>query len=51
MLESWLLKIDNTDETEIDVPGFFPTGNRGHILTTTRNPDVTIHANAESLHF
>ena len=47
----WLLIIDNADEPEMDVSELFPTGNLGHILTSTRNPNVIIHANSGSLRF
>ncbi|MCJ1344487.1 hypothetical protein MMC31_002690, partial [Peltigera leucophlebia] len=42
--ESWLLIIDNADDPSVDVSKFFPTGNRGSILLTTRNPDCRIHS-------
>ncbi|KGO57336.1 Tetratricopeptide-like helical [Penicillium expansum] len=34
----WLLLIDNADDPEIDVMRYFPSGERGVILITTRNP-------------
>ncbi|EPS37639.1 hypothetical protein H072_8654 [Dactylellina haptotyla CBS 200.50] len=34
----WLLIIDNADDESMRVPKFFPAGNRGVILVTTRNP-------------
>ncbi|OCK79674.1 hypothetical protein K432DRAFT_354452 [Lepidopterella palustris CBS 459.81] len=42
--DHWLLIIDNADDPSIDVSEFFPTGNRGSILLTTRNPDFKIHS-------
>ena len=47
----WLLIIDNADDPEMDVSKYFPVGNSGHILITTRNPDVNIHATAGRLRF
>ena len=46
--DHWLLIIDNADDPSIDVSEFFPTGNRGSILLTTRNPDCNIHATVGS---
>lgn len=34
----WLLVIDNADDPNIPVERYFPGGERGHILVTTRNP-------------
>ncbi|MCJ1349722.1 hypothetical protein MMC31_007963, partial [Peltigera leucophlebia] len=45
---NWLLIIDNADDPSIDVSNFFPTGNRGSILLTTRNPDCKIHSTVGS---
>lgn len=39
----WLLLIDNADNPEIDVERYFPGGERGVILMTTRNPSNKIH--------
>lgn len=41
---SWLLVIDNADDPSIDVSRFFPAGDRGHILLTSRNPDCRVHS-------
>lgn len=44
--DRWLLILDNADEPErdvLDIAELIPTGNRGHVLITTRNP----HAPAE----
>jgi hypothetical protein len=46
--DHWLLIIDNADDPSIDVSEFFPIGNRGSILLTTRNPDCKIHATVGS---
>ncbi|KAI5841055.1 hypothetical protein DFP73DRAFT_516555 [Morchella snyderi] len=35
----WLLVIDNADDPDIDLGGFFPRGDMGNILVTTRNPE------------
>ena len=40
----WLLVIDNADDPMIDYSRFFPPGERGHILVTSRNSDCKIHA-------
>lgn len=40
----WLLVIDNADDPTIDYSRFFPPGERGHILVTSRNWDCKIHA-------
>lgn len=40
----WLLVIDNADDPSIDYSRFFPAGERGHILVTSRNSDCKIHA-------
>lgn len=34
----WLLIIDNADDPDIDATRYFPGGERGTILLTTRNP-------------
>ena len=45
---NWLLIIDNADNPSINVSKLFPTGNRGSILLTTRNPDCKIHSTVGS---
>ena len=40
----WLLVIDNADDPTVDYSRFFPAGDRGHILVTSRNSDCKIHA-------
>ena len=47
----WLLVIDNADDPLIDYSKFFPAGERGHILLTTRNSECRIHATAGSYEF
>ena len=44
----WLLVIDNADDPLVDYARFFPAGDRGHILLTTRNSDCKILATAGS---
>ena len=41
---SWLLVIDNAGNHEIDYAAFFPSGNKGSIILTTRNPQCREHA-------
>lgn len=40
----WLLIFDNADDPQLDIARFFPTGGRGVVLITTRNPECKIHA-------
>ena len=42
--QSWLLIIDNADNPQIDYAAFFPSGNAGNIIITTRNPQCRDHA-------
>ena len=46
--EPWALILDNADDPRLNLSSFFPVGNRGVILITTRNPDCKIHATAGS---
>ena len=39
----WLLLIDNADDPDISVDDFFPEGERGIILVTTRIPENKVH--------
>ncbi len=39
----WLLIIDNADDPSIDIEAFFPEGERGFILVTTRVPENIKH--------
>lgn len=53
-LESpWLLIIDNADDPRTPIDSYFPEGERGHILVTTRNPALQLHGTvgARSFHF
>lgn len=40
---SWLLIIDNADDPAQDYDMYFPPGNRGIVLMTSRNPDCRAH--------
>ncbi|KAF7593474.1 hypothetical protein BBP40_011480 [Aspergillus hancockii] len=40
----WLLVIDNADDAEFDYARYFPSGGKGHILVTSRNPECKVHA-------
>lgn len=44
----WLLLIDNADNPDIDVTRYFPGGERGVILMTTRNPSNKTHGTVGS---
>ena len=46
--ESWALIFDNADDPSLDISRFFPVGNRGVILITTRNPGCKFHATVGS---
>jgi hypothetical protein len=46
--DSWLLIIDNADNPLQDVSRYFPTGDGGVILLSTRNPHCKIHATVGS---
>lgn len=39
----WLLLIDNADDTNLDIESYFPDGENGLTLITTRNPTVKMH--------
>ncbi|KAF6223218.1 hypothetical protein HO133_000060 [Letharia lupina] len=41
---SWILIIDNADNPDIDYAIFFPSGEKGNILLTTRNQQCCAHA-------
>ena len=38
LAQPWLLVIDNADDPNMEVEKYFPGGERGHILVTTRRP-------------
>ncbi|KAM3554122.1 hypothetical protein MY1884_006303 [Beauveria asiatica] len=47
----WLLLIDNADEPEMDLMRCFPSGERGVILITTRNPTNIRYGTEDKLCF
>ena len=49
--ERWLLIIDNADDPRLDVSRYFPVGERGTILLTTRNRACKIYATVGSDEF
>ena len=49
--EPWLLIIDNADNPEIELQDYFPRGQRGYVLVTTRNPTLRVLGNIGSGHF
>lgn len=44
----WLLVFDNADDPQVDIAKFFPTGDRGATLVTTRNPECRVHTTVGS---
>ena len=40
-----MLVIDNADDPSIPIDDYFPGGQRGHVLITTRNPDLKKYGN------
>ena len=46
--ESWVLFLDNADDPLLDISEYFPAGNRGIILITTRNQSCKINATVGS---
>ena len=49
--ERWLLIINNADDPSLDLPALFPEGDRGHILVTTRNPNLIVHGTVGAIEF
>ncbi|KAM5459934.1 hypothetical protein McanCB49686_000970 [Microsporum canis] len=45
--ERWLLIIDNADDPHIDLHEYFPKGDRGCIIVTTRNPAHKVYGNIQ----
>ena len=43
--ERWLLLIDNADDPRIELHEYFPKGDRGRIIITTRNPAHKVYGN------
>ncbi|KAL8921610.1 MAG: hypothetical protein Q9172_003935 [Xanthocarpia lactea] len=46
--EPWALILDNADDPRLDISPYFPVGNRGVILITTRNPGCKVHSTVGS---
>lgn len=46
--EPWLLILDNADDPLLDISRFFPVGNRGTIIVTSRNPECRCHSTVGS---
>ncbi|KAL8955282.1 MAG: hypothetical protein Q9183_006709, partial [Haloplaca sp. 2 TL-2023] len=46
--EPWALILDNADDPRLDISRYFPVGNRGVVLITTRNPDCAVHSTVGS---
>ncbi|KAI9866891.1 MAG: hypothetical protein M1813_000833 [Trichoglossum hirsutum] len=46
--DPWLLIIENADNPLQDASEYFPVGDRGVILLTTRNPECEVHATVGS---
>ncbi|KAJ6202096.1 tetratricopeptide repeat domain-containing protein, partial [Bipolaris maydis] len=42
----WLLIIDNADDPDLKLADYFPRGNRGHVLVTTRDPGKKMYGTA-----
>lgn len=49
--DPWLLIFDNADDPKLDLAQYFPAGNHGHILITTRNPVAIMHSTVGSVRF
>ena len=47
--ENWLLILDNADGTTLNLRNYFPRGNHGNIIITTRNRDVRIRTDDEAI--
>lgn len=49
----WLLLIDSADDINMDIEGYFPNGEHGLTLITTRNPSFKMHGTIgqKSFHF
>ncbi|KAL8996607.1 MAG: hypothetical protein Q9188_006530 [Gyalolechia gomerana] len=46
--EPWALVLDNADDPRLDISRYFPVGNRGVVLITTRNPDCKLYSTVGS---
>lgn len=49
--DPWLLIIDNADDPNLDISPYFPPGNRGTVLITSRNPECKVHDTIGSFKF
>ncbi|KAH8725092.1 hypothetical protein GQ44DRAFT_772490 [Phaeosphaeriaceae sp. PMI808] len=49
--QPWLLVLDNADDPDLDILNHYPGEGNGHILITTRNPNVVDHATNGHLRF
>ena len=49
--DPWLLIFDNADDPSLQIATYFPAGNRGTIILTTRNPQCKIHETVQSHEF
>jgi len=47
----WLLIIDNADDPDLKLANYFPRGNRGHVLVTTRDPGKKAYGTAGEKYF
>lgn len=41
--QSWLLIFDNADNPDLSLTPFFPTGDRGDVIITSRNPSCSVY--------
>ncbi|KAH8820546.1 tetratricopeptide repeat domain protein [Xylogone sp. PMI_703] len=46
--DHWLIIMDNADDPQLDISRFFPAGNRGSIIITTRCPELCKYASTAS---
>jgi hypothetical protein len=46
--EPWLIVFDNADHPSLNIQDYFPGGNHGSILITTRLSDLAVHARGPS---
>ncbi|KAJ7847594.1 P-loop containing nucleoside triphosphate hydrolase protein [Mycena olivaceomarginata] len=47
--DNWLLLFDNADDPKINLNSFFPRGNHGNIIITSRNPGLRVYAGCHAL--
>ena len=46
--KNWLLVLDNADDIKVDYHIYFPSGTRGSIVMTSRNPDCSLYSTVGS---